>query len=181
MHLSCNFKSCFNSLNSREGTIQQSVFICLKESCSLTSLFVGEFLWFFKRHKITILNLTAALYTDFAIRILTKCLFWNKTKMHVKELNIGCEREIEMILGMIWIYQECEDGIENLSWGSPFGITRLIAWWKTVIKRDRFFYPILTQITDFFLLTLKYCIFMLKMPPEIFGYAEMQHNMIMSL
>ena len=69
MHLSCNFKSCFETvLNSREGTIQWSGFICLKDSYSLTSLFVGEFLWFFKRHKSTIFNPTVAVTVDSLVR-----------------------------------------------------------------------------------------------------------------
>ena len=36
------------------------VFICLKNSYCLTSFFVDEFLWCFKRHKITIFNLIVA-------------------------------------------------------------------------------------------------------------------------
>ena len=55
----------------------------------------------------------------------------------------------------------------------------------TVIPRDIFFYPILTQIKDwisFFLLTIKFRIFyFLKKLPEVPDYPEMWHIVIVSL
>ena len=49
-----------------------------------------------------------------------------------------------------------------------------------VIARDRFFYPILTQMMDSFSGWPLNIIFLcLKMPPEVPEYAEMRHNMIL--
>ena len=55
--------------------------------------------------------------------------YWEKKEWGVSQ-NIGN-------------YHECEGGIEKSA-------MRLAKWWQTVIARDRFFYPIPTQIIDYF-------------------------------
>ena len=49
-------------------------------------------------------------------------------------------------------HHECEGGIRR----SSICITRLGEWWQTVIARDAFFYPILTQILDYFSCSSRY-------------------------
>ena len=46
--------------------------------------------------------------------------------------------------------------------GSRIGITRLDEYWQTVILRDVIFYSSLTQIMDFYFLTIKFLVLILK-------------------
>ena len=50
----------------------------------------------------------------------------------------------------IRIYHYCLVWIQKSVRGSLFGIARLAEWWRTVILRDRFFYPHQTVMIDSF-------------------------------
>ena len=54
------------------------------------------------------------------------------------------------LANIVKIYHECELGRAYPSRGSPFGITRLAEWWQTVLPRDIFLHPTITQIVDSF-------------------------------
>ena len=82
-------------------------------------------------------------------------------------------------IGTIRIHHECKGGIEK-------SVPRITNWhnkacrvMQMVITGDGFFYPTLTQIMDFFLLTTKYHILYWKTwkrLPENPEFADMRHG-----